>query len=145
MEVSVEHLGDVQFKISAREHTIDCDQPVEGGGADEGMTPPELFLASLGSCVGYYAAQYLRNHKLATEGTRVYVTAEKLRNPARLDNLQVMVEAPVALNDEQLNGVNQAAHKCLIHNTLMNKPTVQIQVVPNNLLDAAQTTEDAVN
>jgi organic hydroperoxide reductase OsmC/OhrA len=28
------------------------DQPVENGGHDEGMTPPELLLASLGSCAG---------------------------------------------------------------------------------------------
>jgi uncharacterized OsmC-like protein len=136
MEISVEHLGEVQFKISARNHTIDCDQPIESGGEDEGMTPPELLLASLGSCVGYYAAQYLRNHKLATEGTRVQVTAEKLKNPARLDNFQVHVEAPVDLSEEHMLGVNQAAHKCLIHSTLMSTPTVQIHVTSGALEDA---------
>jgi putative redox protein len=70
MEVTVEHLGAVQFEIKARQHTIACDQPPENGGHDEGMTPPELLLASLGSCAAFYASQYLRKHKLATEGTR---------------------------------------------------------------------------
>ena len=65
MEVSVEHLGAVQFEIKARQHTIACDQPAENGGFDEGMTPPELMLASLGSCAAFYAAAYLRKHKLA--------------------------------------------------------------------------------
>ena len=81
MEVSVEHLGDVQFEIKAGQHTIYSDQPVENGGHDEGMTPPDLLLASLGSCAGYYAAMYLRKHKLATEGTVVRVHADKLKNP----------------------------------------------------------------
>ena len=43
MEVTVDHLGAVQFEIKARQHTIPCDQPPENGGFDEGMTPPELF------------------------------------------------------------------------------------------------------
>jgi hypothetical protein len=29
------------------------DQPVENGGDDSAMTPPELFLASLGSCAAF--------------------------------------------------------------------------------------------
>jgi len=40
MEVTVEHLGGVQFEIKARHHRIACDQPLESGGFDEGMTPP---------------------------------------------------------------------------------------------------------
>lgn len=57
MEVTVEHLGGVQFEIKARHHTIVSDQPLENFGHDEGMTPPELLLASLGSCATFYAAQ----------------------------------------------------------------------------------------
>ena len=87
MEVTVEHLGAVQFQIKTRGHSIVSDQPVDTGGFDEGMTPPELLLASLGSCAGFYAAQYLRKHKLATEGTRVRVTCEKVKDPvARMTN-----------------------------------------------------------
>jgi putative redox protein len=73
MEVLVEHLGAVQFEIRARSHRIVSDQPAENFGHDEGMTPPELLLASLGSCAAFYAAQYLRKHRLASEGTRVRV------------------------------------------------------------------------
>jgi len=47
MEVTVEHLGALQFEIKARQHAIVSDQPPENGGHDEGMTPPELLLASL--------------------------------------------------------------------------------------------------
>ena len=49
MRVTVERLGSVLFEIKARGHSIVSDQPEENGGFDEGMTPPELLLASLGS------------------------------------------------------------------------------------------------
>lgn len=128
MEVTIEHLGAVQFEISARQHSISCDQPPENGGFDEGMTPPELLLASLGSCAGFYAAQYLRKHKLATEGTRVRVTADKLKNPARIDNFRIEVETPVALSDQHRAGVEASVHSCLIHNTLLHPPQIAIEV-----------------
>ena len=128
MEVTVEHLGAVQFEIKARQHTISCDQPTENGGYDEGMTPPELLLASLGSCAGFYAAQYLRKYKLATEGTRVRVTAEKLEDPARVDNFRIEIDTPLELTEQHRAGVERAVHHCLIHNTLLHPPQMTIEV-----------------
>ncbi|HTV60729.1 MAG TPA: OsmC family protein [Verrucomicrobiae bacterium] len=128
MEVQVNHLGDLQFEIRARSHTIVSDQPVESSGYDEGMTPPELMLASLGACAGFYAAQYLRKHALATEGTRVRVTAEKAPNPARLDKFRIEVTVPVGLDDAQKAGVEEAVHHCLIHNTLLHPPQISLEV-----------------
>ena len=81
MEVSVEHLGGVRFEIKVRQHTTACDQPPEDGGYDRGMTPPQFLLASLGACVGFYAAIYLEEHTLSFEGTRVHVSAEKAKAP----------------------------------------------------------------
>ena len=128
LEVSVEHLGSVQFEISARGHSIVSDQPAKEGGFDEGMTPPELMLASLGSCAGYYAAEYLKRQGLAAEGTKVRVTAEKVKNPARLDDFKIEVAVPLELNEEQIKGVEAAVHRCLIHNTLMHPPKIELEV-----------------
>ena len=126
MEVTVQHLGAVQFEIQARQHKIASDQPPENGGFDEGMTPPELLLASLGSCAAYYAAQYLRQRGLATEGTRVRVTAEKVANPPRVDNIRIEVELPLACEERDRAGVDRAVHNCLIHNTLLHPPAIEI-------------------
>lgn len=128
MEVTVEHLGAVQFEIKARQHSIVCDQPPENGGFDEGMTPPELLLASLASCAGFYAAQYLRKFKLATEGTRVRVAADKAKDPARLDNFRIEVETPLELTTQHREGVEGAIHHCLIHNTLLHPPKIAIEI-----------------
>jgi putative redox protein len=129
MEITVEHLGSVQFEIRTRNHSIISDQPVRNGGFDEGMTPPELLLASLGSCAGYYAAEYLRKNKLATEGTRVRVTCEKVKDPlARMTNFVIEVDAPVELSAEQRKGVEEAVEHCLVHNTLLRPPKIALKV-----------------
>jgi putative redox protein len=128
MEVIVNHLGAVQFEIKARQHVIACDQPPENGGFDEGMTPPELMLASLASCAGFYAVAYLKKHKLAESGTQVRVTADKVKPPARLENFQIEVEVPVDLTEEQRKGVEDAVHHCLIHNTLLSPPKITLGI-----------------
>ena len=128
MEIHVEHLGNVQFEIETRGHRILCDQPLNAGGDDEGMTPPELMLASLAACAAYYAADYLKKKGLATEGTRVKVTADKVFGPARLDNFQIEIDAPVALREEDLAGAERAVKHCLIHNTLLSPPTIGIVI-----------------
>lgn len=128
MEVTVDHLGAVQFEIKARQHTIECDQPPENGGFDEGMTPPELMLASLGSCAGFYAAAYLKKHKLADTGTKVRVTAEKVKPPARLENFVIELVLPVELTEQHRKGVEEAVHHCLIHNTLLSPPKISLEL-----------------
>ena len=128
MEVTVQHLGAVQFEIKARQHSIACDQPAENGGYDEGMTPPELLLASLASCAGFYAAQYLRKYKLATEGTRVRVTADKVKDPARIENFRIEIETPIELTEQHRAGVERSVHQCLIHNTLLHPPQITIEI-----------------
>jgi uncharacterized OsmC-like protein len=128
MEVLVEHLGAVQFEIKARQHVIASDQPTESGGFDEGMTPPELLLASLGSCAAFYAAAYLRKHKLADRGTKVRITAEKRKDPARIDDFRIEVEVPAGLEAKHIEGLERAVHQCLIHNTLLHPPAISIVI-----------------
>ena len=138
MEVRVEHLGGVQFEVKARHHRIACDQPVENGGFDEGMTPPELLLASLGTCAGFYAAQYLKKHQLASEGTTVRVSAEKDTNPPRLNQFRIFLEVPAGISGQHREGIEEAVRHCLIHNTLLNSPTISLSVSSVAELNYAQ-------
>lgn len=129
MEVVINHLGDVQFEVTARGHKLYCDQPPEVGGYDEGMTPPELFLASLGTCAGYYAAEYARTRNLPSEGLRIRVTAEKSKAPTRLDDIRILVEYPGTLDPRHREGLMKAVHACLIHKTLLTPPKITTEIV----------------
>ena len=131
MEVTVQYLGGVRFEAATRGHRVMCDQPLESGGTDQGMAPPEFLLTSLATCAGYYAAQYLNARHLSTEGLRVRVNAEKAAQPPRLGSFLIDVEAPgVAVPEAERHqaGLFRAVQKCLIHNTLLHPPEIQIAV-----------------
>jgi putative redox protein len=127
MEIRVQHLGDVKFAASARGHRVICDQPPSNGGSDTGMTPPEYLLVALGTCAGFYAAQYLKTRSLASEGLEVKVSAEKATQPARLGQFKIEVVAP-GLDAQHEAGVLRAVKACLIHNTLLNAPSIETVV-----------------
>ncbi len=133
MEVKITHLDRVKFAIQSRSNSIMCDQPAENGGEDSGMTPPELLLASLGSCAAFYAVQYLQTRNLAETGVEVTVTAEKLKQPARVGNFRVHVVCPVSLTEEQTEGLMRSVHHCLVHNTLLTPPEIAIELTTKEI------------
>ena len=136
MEVSVDYLGGVRFEIAARGHRIISDQPLENGGGDTGMTPPEFLLASLGSCAAYYAAEYLRVRSLPVQGLRVSVHAEKALQPARLSLFRVRVEAP-NLNQGHHDSLLRTVKHCLVHNTLLQPSHIEVSVDKSGQANAA--------
>ena len=135
MEIRVKHLEKVKFAALVRGHRIVCDQPPSNGGADEGPTPPEFMLVSLGTCAGFYAAQYLKNHGLPQEGLEVTVMAEKVPAPARLGKFRIEVQVPGLPADHEA-GVLRAVNACLIKNTLAHPPQIET-VLHSGVLSAA--------
>ena len=128
MEVKVKQIDRFKFSVHAREHSVICDQPLENGGEDAGMTPPEFLLGSLGACAEFYAVQYLRTRKIDDRGVEVTVSSEKLTQPARLGNFRILVTCPAELSAEQTEGLRRSVHHCLIHNTLLSLPSVEIEL-----------------
>jgi len=124
MEIRIRHLDGVKFEAETRGHRILCDQPQGNGGADGGMTPPEFLLASLGTCAGFYAAQYLKKHHLPETGLEVRVAAEKASAPARLASFRIDVTAP-GLAPEHEAGMLRSVNACLIKNTLAQPPAIE--------------------
>lgn len=129
-ETKVKFLNGAAFQVEARGHKLVCDQPQSNGGADQGMTPPELLLASVGTCAGYYAVQYLNARKLSADGLAIRVSAEKVMHPARLGPIRVDVESAASEDPRHRDGLVRAVEKCLIHATLAQPSAIEVNVAP---------------
>ncbi|HYL36660.1 MAG TPA: OsmC family protein [Bryobacteraceae bacterium] len=128
MEVRVRCLGGTKYEMTARRHRILSDQPVDNGGADTAMTPPELFLSSLGACAAYYAVEYLRARALPDEGLEIRLSAVKGDKPVRLMKLSIDVIAP-GLNQRHRDGILRAVEACLLKHTLEKPPEILVRVL----------------
>jgi putative redox protein len=127
MEVLAQYLGGSKFEVAARGHRVICDQPIDNGGSDQGMSPPEFLLASLATCAAYYATQYLKTRGLPADELTVRVGAEKALQPPRLASFQIEITA-TGLDEHHQAGILRAVKACLIHNTLMGGPNIEIAI-----------------
>jgi len=127
MEVTAQYLANSKFEVVARGHRVICDQPLDNGGLDEGMSPPEFLLASLATCGAYYAVQYLNARKLPSADLKVQVSGEKATQPARLASFLIDFMAP-GLEERHQAGLFRAVKACLIHNTLLGTPSIEVAI-----------------
>ena len=128
MEVVVDYKGNMGFNAVCGEHAIAIDLPEADGGKNKAANPPQLFLASLASCVGVYVAKYCENAGIDTNGMKIGISAEKAQNPARLADIKINVDLPNAELGKRRNAVMAVAKKCLIHSTIESAPEVAIEL-----------------
>jgi uncharacterized OsmC-like protein len=122
----VEHRGGDRFDITIRGHTVSVDQPVDLRGEDTAPTPTELFIASLASCVAFYARRYLARHKLSSDGLAVETTFELALKPSRVGRIDVRIVLPVGTPDERRDALLAVATHCTVHNSLTTPPEVSV-------------------
>jgi putative redox protein len=116
-----------RLRMTIRGHELFTDQPVEDGGDDTAPTPTELFVASLGACVAFYAERFLRRHALPTVGMEVACEYAWAENPHRVGAVQVTVDAP-GLTDATREAFSRVVEHCTVHNSLRMPPDVRVVV-----------------
>lgn len=131
MTIKVRCLGGKKFEMTARSHRVLTDQPIDHDGTDSAMTPPELFLSSLGACAAYYAEEYLRARALPDEELEIHVAGSTGDKPARIVSLHIDVIAP-GLTQRHRDGLLRAVDACLIKNTLRVPPQIEVRVAASS-------------
>src|SRR5215467_11404749 len=67
---------------------IRTDQPVVQGGAGSAPSPFDLFLASIGTCAGFYALRFCQQRNLDTEGLGLSVTIARDATGKRVNRIR---------------------------------------------------------
>lgn len=124
--LTVQHVDGDRFTIGIRDHLVDVDQPVSDGGEDTAPTPTELFVASLASCVAFYARRYLVRHHLPTTGLRVTTDYRMGSHPARVADVRIGIALDSAVPHDRREVLLAVASRCTVHNTLTHPPTIDI-------------------
>jgi uncharacterized OsmC-like protein len=125
--VEVSYLGGETYAAAARGHVVLTDQPAPAG-EDAAMTPVELLVASLSSCVAFYAGRYLSRHRLNRDGLQVATEFELADDPARVRKVKQKLHLPGGLPPGRTAGLLAVASHCTVHNTLRQAPNIAIEL-----------------
>jgi uncharacterized OsmC-like protein len=124
-DIVVRHEGGDRFCVSVRGHMFLVDQPNGERGRDLGPTPTELFVASLASCVGFYAERYLVRHDLPLAGLEIRCRYEMSeQRPARVGSIEIDVLPPSELSAARREALQRVVEHCTVHNSLRMPPEV---------------------
>jgi uncharacterized OsmC-like protein len=116
------------FETQLGKHNVVIDVPPSMGGADRGPTPPEFFVASLGSCVAALVANYCNHADIDTTDLSVDVTFDKADDPTRLANVQVLIHLPHGDVNGREKAILRVAERCPVHETICSLDSVQISL-----------------
>jgi uncharacterized OsmC-like protein len=128
MKLSISYKGGARYDVTSGAHTLVTDQPVEDGGGDAGMSPVELFVGSLGSCVAYFVGRYCARHRIPCEGFTVDVEWSYAEQPHRVGAVELRVNLPATLSPEQREKLLKVAHGCTVHQSITNPLKVEIHL-----------------
>jgi uncharacterized OsmC-like protein len=128
-QMQVSFITGESYEIVVRGHRIVVDQPVASGGADTAPTPTELFVASLASCVAFYAGRYLTRHGYDRTGMTVSADWDLAADrPARVSTIRISIKVPTDLPEQRRAAFLAVASACTVHNTLHHAPEVVIDL-----------------
>jgi len=128
-QMEISFLSGESYEIAVRGHRVLVDQPVEAGGDDTAPTPTELFVASLASCVAFYAGRYLTRHGCDRTGLAVSASFDLATDrPARVSAVRISVKVPTDLPPERWPALAAVVRHCTVHNTLHTPPEVSIDL-----------------
>lgn len=131
-KITTYYKGDMLFQSKVGDHILTIDVPPAMNGKGRGPTPPEVFIASLGSCVGAFVANYCEPKGVSTQDMTVDVTFEKASNPTRLTDLQIQVNLPQAECNGREKAILRVAEHCPVHETIGTLDGIAISINGKN-------------
>ena len=110
-------------------HTVHTDQPERAGGQDSGPAPFDLFLASLGTCAGYYVARFCELKGIDLSG--IGMTLETIRDPERkrVGKIRIEIDLPPDFPDKYRKPLIRAADQCAVKRHLVEPPEIETLTV----------------
>jgi uncharacterized OsmC-like protein len=125
--VTTYYKGGMLFESEVGKHRMLVDGPATWGGQDRGPMPPEVFMASIGSCVGVLVAHFCDTHNLDATDMVVTVNYDKADKPTRFTNIVVDVKMPHAVCGDECtrNALKLVAEHCPVHETILTVENIR--------------------
>ena len=104
---------------------IRTDQP-DVRGARSAPSPFDLFLASIGTCAGFYVLRFFQQRNLDTTGLALSVTPH--RDPERklVTSILIEITLPPAFPEKYREAVLRAVDQCTVKRHLAEPPVFEV-------------------
>lgn len=102
------------------------DQPERNGGENSAPSPYDLFLASLGTCAGFFALRFCQQRELPTEGLGLTLDLERNKETKRLDKIIMDIQLPDDFPDKYKKAIIRATEECAVKKVILDPPEFEV-------------------
>ena len=110
--------------------TIRTDQPETNGGGNSAPSPFDLFLASFGTCAGFYALRFCQERQIPTVGLSLVLTTERDELKKRLSKIRIEVRLPETFPEKYQGAILRAIDQCSVKRNVVEAPAFEVVTVP---------------
>ena len=120
--------GGKEVDVRYGDFTIKTDQPINEGGKNTAPSPFSLFLASIGTCIGYYVLSFCQMRNFPTDDIKLMATIERNHKTHMVENITIDIQVPKNFPDQYKKAVIRAADACTVKRHLEKPPKTTIAV-----------------
>jgi len=120
--------GDTRVDATYEGFEIGTDQSVKNGGQASAPEPFDLFLASIGTCAGWYVLSCCEKRGIPTAGIRI-VQSWVRDDRKKLTDVRLEIRVPSTFPDKYHGALVRAANQCAVKRTLESPPRFDTRVV----------------
>ena len=129
LRMTITFPGGVAVDATLDGNTVHTDQPPPLGKGDA-MTPFDLFFASLGTCMGFYALRFCQERSIPTNGLRINLHRVDDTARHRVSTVHASVELPPEFPEKYYSAILRSIEQCSVKRLISDPPLLELSVVP---------------
>lgn len=124
MTVTIAFPGGVAVDAIIGTHIVHTDQAAPLG-SDTAVSPFDLFLASLATCMGFYALRFCQERSIETEG--LGLTLDEVRDERkRLATVKITLQLPEGFPVKYHDAIHRAVDHCAVKRAVLGPPSFEL-------------------
>ena len=127
MKIAVSFPGGVAVEADVKGHRVRTDQP-RPHGEDSAPAPFDLFLASIATCMGFYALRFCQERGIATEGLGLSLETVRDEAKKRLATIKVALTLPPGFPEKYTGAIQRAVDQCAVKKHMVEPPAFELTV-----------------
>ena len=116
-----------KVEAQIRDHIVVTDQIEKAGGENTAPNPFELFLASIGTCAGFYLQAFCRKHKIPTDDIELEMALDRNEETKLIETITIRVRFPADFPQKYVPACIKSAEQCTVKKHLQDPPTVLLE------------------
>ena len=127
MLIDVTFPGGLRVDAQLAGHTVSSDQREMHGG-DGGAPPPfDLFLASIATCMGFYALRFCQQREIDTKGLALTLETEKDPETKMIRTIGSQVTLPPGFPEKYVRAVERSMDQCTVKRHMVDPPRFETE------------------